>query len=349
MKLRIQLDKDRVINSIKTATACLIGFFIAYFFELPMSAWILITIIVVMSAQINVGGVVIKSSMQFIGTIAGAFISGIVLVFFHDQTIPLTVILFLSIFGFSYLASSQRDVSNIGLLGATTVIMILLAQNPTYKTALLRFLEIMLGVGIAFIMSKFIFPVHAYQKIYDSIADTMEGCLHLYESLWQSKNSEQDFFSEEESKIINIFAIQRKLMREAINELSTKSVNKLTYNKLLKSQREIFRSICLMHQALVKIQFIPELNEQLDRFNQHVHLWLDEIVKGLKENNFKLESNTITNEELIPLIKGFTQASPPSPSQQLALDAFFFCTLNLVRELRRLTRLITLLIEKTGG
>lgn len=348
MDLHLPIEKDRLINSIKTAIACLIGFFIAEFFELPMSAWILMTIIVVMSAQINVGGVVIKSSMQFIGTIAGALVAGIVLVFFHDKTIPLTIILFLSIFGFSYLASSQRDVSNVGLLGATTVIMVLLSQDPSYKTALLRFLEIMLGVSIAFIMSKFIFPIHAYKKIYDSIADTMEGCLQLYGLLWKEGNENQDLFAEEEAKIINIFVVQRKLVKEAMNELSTRTANKLTYSKILKSQREIFRYICLMHHALTKLQFIPDLEDQLSLFNQHVYLWLEQIVKGLKENNFKLESDKITNKELIPLIKGFTQASPPSPSQQLALDAFFFCALNLVRELRKLTRLLMLLLEKQG-
>lgn len=348
MELRLKLDRDRLLNSAKTAVACLLGFFIARIFELPMSAWILITIIVVMSAQINVGGVVIKSSMQFIGTIIGALVSGIVLVFFKDQIVPLTCILFISIFAFSYIASNQRETSNIGLLGATTIIMILLAQEPTYKTALLRFLEIILGVSLAFVMSKFVFPIHAYQKIYDNIASIMDGCFQLYEALWENTHNEQDQFEEKEVSIINVFAAQRKLAREAVSELSSKTANQITYAKILKSQREIFRYICLMHQALTKIPPTLELEKHLSLFNQHVYLWLEQLVKGLKNNDFKLESGKITNKELIALIKGFTQTSPPSSSQQLALDAFFFCALNLVRELRRLTRLITLLVEKQG-
>ncbi|EKD75006.1 MAG: hypothetical protein ACD_44C00259G0003 [uncultured bacterium] len=382
--LRFHLDHDRFLNSVKTALACLIGFLLAHFFKIPMSAWILITILVVMSSQINFGGVVIKSSMQFIGTVAGALVSGFVLIFYHEQTLPMTLILFFSIFVFSYLASSPKEVSNAGLLGATTLVMILLSDNPTYQTALLRFFEISLAIFIAFFISKFFFPIHAYRKIYDSIAEGLTHYITLYEILWEKNAESYERFSCEEIKIINIFSIQRKLIYEASNELSNKTASKQTYNKILKCQRETFRYICLMHHAYLKIQYIPDLKDRLSLFNQQVDCWLRELIEALKTSSFKLESTKITNKELIPLILRTTflpkkteealldeegkeeknedqqlyeqneseasfisRLSPaPTPAQQLALDAFFFCALNLVRELRKLTRLVTLLVEK---
>ncbi len=354
MEIHFQLEKDRLINSTKTAIACLIGYAITYFFQMPMGAWILITIIVVMSNQINVGGVVMKSSMQLLGTMTGTLVSILILFLFGDHTLPITITLFFSIFIFSYLASSQKEMGIAGLLGATTVIITLLSPNPTYETALLRFLEISIGILLAFVISKFFFPIHAYQKIYDSIAKTMACYSQLYEALWEKNhieatenNVDHDSFSDIETQIISVFATQRKLIREAASELTFKAVNQATYSKILTSQRETFRYICLMHQAVLKIQFTPEQMQQLTAFNQHVYFWLDQLVKGLKGERFKLESNNVTKVELIPLIQGLKQL-PLSSSQQLAIDAFFFCALNLVRELRRLSRLISLLIAKRG-
>lgn len=347
MELHVQVNKDRLINSVKTAIACLTGFFIAYLFDLPVTAtaWILITIVVVMSAQINVGGVIIKSTMRFLGTLAGALASGLVLISFGDQTLTITIFLFISIFLFSYLASSSEEISNAGLLGAATVVMILLSQDPNYQTAIARFIEISLAIFIAFLVSKFIFPIHAYEKIYETIAENLENYIKLYELLWKQGINTQVFL-EQEVKIINIFAVQRKLMREAKNELTTRSANQRTYHKILTSQREVFRYICLMHHALLKSNLSPDIEKQLSLFNQHVYFWLEQLVKGLKNEGFKLKSDLITNTELVPLIQGITQASLPSSSQQLALDAFFFCALNLVKELRNLTRLVTLLINR---
>ena len=336
------INRERAINSLKTALACLICFFIAVFFRLPMAAWILITVIVVMGNQINLGGVIIKSSMQFIGSIAGALIAMIILLLYGDQVLPLTIVLFISITFFSYLATSRGVKSNIGLLGATTIIMILMSQSPTYKIAILRFAEISLAILVSFLVSKFIFPIHAYKKIYSSIAETLISYTHLYASVWEKEN--EDFFNEEE-KIINIFSEQKQLIFEARNELSRKIASKLTYKKVLGSQREIFRYICLMHHAVHKTQFTTEQKQQILLFNQHIDYWFKQLVRALKEKNFKLECNLITSKELAPLIKSASETSTLASSQQLALDAFFFCAINLVREIRRLTRLIALMVS----
>ncbi|MBI5448257.1 MAG: FUSC family protein [Gammaproteobacteria bacterium] len=345
MDLRLNVDNERLINSIKTAIACLLGFFAAHFFNLPMAAWVLITIIVVMSTQINVGGVVIKSTMRLLGTLVGALASGLVLLVYDDHTLAVTVFLFLSIFIFSYIAGSPKDISNVGLLGAATVVMIVLSDDPTYKTAILRFIEISIAILIAFIVSKFLFPIHAYQKIYEAIAATLENYIELYQLVWIQDTGTQAFLEKEE-KIIAIFATQRKLMHEAGNELSKKSLDKATYANILTSQREIFRYICFIHHALIKLETGLPLEKQVSLFNQHVYFWLEQLAKSLRERHLTLDINDISNHELLPLIREF-ENMPTLPSEQhLILDAFFFCALNLVRELRNLTRLIGLLIEK---
>lgn len=346
MTIALKLNKERLLNSVKTALACLIAFSIVYYFKLPMGAWIIITVIVVMGNQINVGGVVLKSIIQFFGVVTGTLIALVLLYIYGDQAIALTITLFISIFLFSYVASSEKEYHSAGLLGATTIIVILFSENPTYQTALYRFFEISTGIFIAFLISKFILPIHAYQKMYGTMAEVSEHFSTLYASLWKKSTEEHDFFSEQEEAVIAIFSKQRELVKEAMNELSTRIVNRTMYSKVLNSQRQVFRYICLMHQALLKSPIPPELMPHVGLFNDHVQWWLEQLSRGLKERDFKLESNKISSRELIPLLQGLNATPLPSSSHQLAVDAFFFCALSLVRELRRLTRLSIILIDR---
>lgn len=343
--LGFKLNKERLINSLKTALGCLIAFAIIYYFNLPLGAWILITVIVVMGNQINVGGVVSKSIIQFFGVVIGTLISILLILLYGDKTLALTITLFISIFIFSYMASSEKEYHSAGLLGATTLIVILFSQDPSYQTAFYRFFEISTGILIAFIVSKFIVPIHAYQKIYTSMADVVDHFVVLYQTLWQKKEAETDPFSSQEEEVITIFSKQRELVNEAMNELSTRVVNRDTYAKILNSQRQVFRYICLMHQALEKSPIPSELMPHLGLFNDHVIWWLEQLSRGLKAKDFKLESNKISTRELIPLLQGLNAMPLPSSSHQLAVDAFFFCAISLVRELRRLTRLSKIVIN----
>src|SRR4051812_20245760 len=83
-----ELDTDRLIHSLKTALACILGYLLFEKLHFDNEQWVIITIIVVMCAQLNVGSVLQKSYMRFLGTLIGAVIATLTLVLFgKDETI----------------------------------------------------------------------------------------------------------------------------------------------------------------------------------------------------------------------------------------------------------------------
>jgi len=143
-------NSNRAINSFKTAIACLIGYLVVVFSPLPQPQWIVITILVVMSAQSTIGGMLIKSHMRFWGTLAGGLISIVALFLVGNDVWGVALVLLTATLLFAYIAGSSGDISAAGVLGGVTVVMIMLAHNATVLMAGERLLEIILGIGIAF-------------------------------------------------------------------------------------------------------------------------------------------------------------------------------------------------------
>ncbi len=125
-----RLSKERVIASFKTALACLIGLIIGELLHLSMPQWVLITIVVVMATTIRIGGTIQKSYFRLLGTLIGAVLAAGTLYLLGDQPTIIHILLILLLAVFSYLASSSSDISQFGLLGATTMVMILDARTP---------------------------------------------------------------------------------------------------------------------------------------------------------------------------------------------------------------------------
>lgn len=125
------IDTERLIHSFKTSVACIAGFLLAKIVGLRADQWIVITIIVVMCAQLYVGSVMQKSYLRFLGTIIGCLFATITIIFFGDSFLSILITIALSSFIFSYIATSQESLSYMGTLGAVTTIIIMLGQKPT--------------------------------------------------------------------------------------------------------------------------------------------------------------------------------------------------------------------------
>ncbi|WP_243470143.1 FUSC family protein, partial [Coxiella burnetii] len=192
-----RLSKERVIASFKTALACLIGLIIGELLHLSMPQWVLITIVVVMATTIRIGGTIQKSYFRLLGTLIGAVLAAGTLYLLGDQPTIIHILLILLLAVFSYLASSSSDISQFGLLGATTMVMILDARTPTLKTALDRTLEIFLGIVIAILVTRFIFPAHAKKLLRFSIANTIKQFQALYKLFVTHKLTKESLAEQE--------------------------------------------------------------------------------------------------------------------------------------------------------
>src|SRR5262245_30678746 len=100
----IDFSSPRIINSFKTALACLIGYGLVLWTPLPQSQWIVITILVVMSAQTSIGSLFIKAKMRFWGTVCGAVVSVGIILLCDNHPPSLAAAIFISTLIFAYVA-----------------------------------------------------------------------------------------------------------------------------------------------------------------------------------------------------------------------------------------------------
>ncbi len=310
------------------------------FTPLPQAQWIIITVLVVMSAQSTLGGVLIKSQMRFWGTVAGAAFSVLTLLFFGIDPWVIGTVLFITILFFSYMAGSTGDVSAAGTLGAVTIAMMLLIPNPNIAVAGARFLEIIIGIVLAFLVSRFIFPIHAHALLLRGFADTLLDLRRHFDLCWTNRSAEWTLTDVElDEKITKAFPIMRKLLHESKFELGKNHPDLAKYQNVFNSLIKIYRAINMLyyseHSSREAIVVIEEL-KGLDHFKQQASaliLQLSEAItsKKVKEVDFLIADWAHYMEtEFKPMVQ------QKEYSHIAAVNAFLFAVKLLTVELRKL-------------
>lgn len=244
------IDADRFIHGVKTALACLIGYVITKAVDFPVDQWLIITILVVMCSQLNVGGMLQKSYMRFLGTFTGSAIALFVLHFFGQNDIAIAIAITFSAMLFSYIATGEKSYSEAGTLGVVTVVIILISDNPSFIFALERVLEITLGIIIAAVISQFVLPIHARENLTLNQANTIRKLRNYYFATMFSDSSETaDSYQVLDEDIAKSLVQQRKLAGDAIREFFGEKFNLYDFRQLLYAEKEILRAISVMQYA----------------------------------------------------------------------------------------------------
>jgi uncharacterized membrane protein YccC len=339
------LDKDRLTNSVKTALACLIGFIITKSTHLPVDQWLIITIIVVMCAQINVGSMIQKSTMRFLGTLAGSIVAAITLLTVGTDTVAAGCVITLSAMLFSYMATGKSNISESGTLGAVTVTIILVSQNPTLTTALGRFLEISAGILIAALVSQFILPIHARDALRRKQIQIIRLLRSYYLATFLANQNEEGSYDyhEIDEAIINSILTQRKLATEAISEPFAKKIMIVSqFSNLLWCEREMQRAITFMHHAYKSSPESKKIFSNMIILND----FHDKIGNAFETIATHLEDDTLKELEVelpsVQSIKNILRAEKNNLSQDdiTYTNAFLFCAEILVARLSDLVHFI---------
>ncbi|MDQ8039333.1 MAG: FUSC family protein [Rickettsiella sp.] len=339
------LDSNRLIHSLKTAIAFLIGIFIVRVFAFPQRGqWILISILVVMCAQSRVGAMMQKSYMRFLGTVIGASIAALTLWLAYPNVVWTTLILCLTTALFSYIADSPGYFSEAGPLGAVTTVIILVGQDPSYTSVISRFFEISLGIIIALLVSRFIWPLHSRTQLRFVVTITLQDLEKLLQQLkiFFSPEAEKTF-QDYESKIISRFANQTKLLDEVLRESFGRTPLALMFNDILQGEREILRCINLMKSALINFSSATRLifnqQEQVQKIYELSNQLFTSLIEHFNMKSKALVALNITSDwkekmqqELNTLIM--------STSDKLAVDLFIFSAGNLITQLNKMNSLV---------
>ena len=346
------LSGERLIASFKTALACFIGTLIGKILHLAMPQWILITIVVVMATNIRIGGTIRKSYFRLLGTIIGAFLAAVSLFFIGNHPDIIHFLLILLIGVFAYLASSSTDIAQFGLLGATTMVMILDARAPTLKTAVDRTLEIFLGVLIAIIISRFVFPRHSKKLLRASITHTLQQFQTLFDFFVTKELTPNSLREQEkiENNMISDILKQSLLLQEAINEDPRVKKKRFIYQAIFLLERKLLRSIYMLRQTILaestQIRDFSQ-NKELAELH-HGILDLFNFLNTLSSNQTPSISLPL-KEEIYKVIDKVIQLlfqSTGEAYQIINIHAFEFCLEHLVGVLYKLEKWLRKLDSK---
>lgn len=334
---------ERTIHSFKTAIACLLGLIIAQFLHVGAGQWIVITILVVMCAQINVGSMLQKSYLRFLGTLTGSLLAALTLELFGANPLVISIVIILAAWIFSYIATGQKSYSDAGTLGAATTAIILLVPEPTLLVALTRCLEITLGIVIAALVSQFVLPIHAGFLLRRNQAETIRQLRDYYETLLIKKDSGKglQLSLNLDEAVVGALIKQRKLAKEASQELIGKNFNFPQFNHALWCEKEILRAITYMHHALnacgeIK-HWIISL-ESLKVFNQNVITAFNKIAENIEKKN----TVEITLPDLTYLKADILRENPKlSADNAIYTNSFLFCAEELIARMKKLIKIIS--------
>lgn len=276
------LDHYRIIHSIKTAIACLIGLALEKYYNWPSGQWVPITIMVVMSAQTRFGGALRKAYMRFLGTVAGVTITAITLLLFGTNLITMFIVVFLACLCFTYIASNKGDINYAGTLGGVTVLLTLTATNTDVYVTIQRGLYIAIGIIIALFMSRFFFPIHARDLFRFSIGNTLHNLQKLYASTIKMhiEKNQQVADPNLETIIIENLAEQPRLIFEACTGSRAFAAKKELFNAILNSEKRIHRFVNLLYGSLAEIHDQDYLKTYLNSLHE-LHLTIEQELDNL--------------------------------------------------------------------
>lgn len=344
-----RLDGDRLVHSLKTAIALLFGLLISYLFKLPLQGrWVVITILVVMCAQSRVGAILQKSYMRFLGTVIGASVASLTLWLVYPNVVFTILILCVATAVFSYIADSPSTWSEAGPLGAVTLIIIVISPNPNFYTVMSRFLEINLGIIIALLVSRFIWPLHSRTQLRYILIDTLGNLKDLAQKLEEFIPTNDDNVKPQEvseNKVLNNIGIQKKLFKEVISESFGRSNLDETFKNILDAERETLRCITLMRNALMNFS-----DQNILIFNQHAEVQkIYQITQSLFQRGIDSLRGKDKEQEIESLenfsdwkkeIKFQFKSLEINQSDQFAIDLFIFSADRLLVQLHTLIILI---------
>lgn len=280
------IDIERLIHSIKTVIAVLIAIVLTRLIGFKADQWIVITILVLMCAQIYVGSVFQKGYLRFFGTCVGCLIGISTFLIFGDSLFVIALTICFSSFIFSYIATGNERFTYACTLGAVTTALIMLSHDPTVTYAVQRFLEISSGILIATVISQFVLPIHAKTHLRRTQAKTLTEMRNYYQTCVINQDDDLKQHDEFEENLVKLLSKQRQLAKEAKREPFGSDFNPERCIQLLAYEKEILRAIDFMHLAMVNIQNGRSYLAQLpifQSFNQNIIANFNELITAVEQ------------------------------------------------------------------
>lgn len=313
-------DQQIVIRSIRLSLTCIILFLITWYYQVPESAWCLITVWFVMYEYTTVGGVFTKGIYRFTGTFLSAFYGVLIIYFCQNNMIVNVLALTPAVLLYSYYFMDGER-AYIAVIGCVTLTIVLLNYNRI-DLAILRTFNIILGVAGSMFMIRFFYPQYAR----DSLIKTQVQLINLLaqmltnyldESLSLEKIKEN--YAQYERNIIGKFSVFHRLAHEAKIETSKTPLYITYHNAAFEHIGHIFRLTSV---------FINYLTTDNSRFDPWIMANVRILLSNLQSIQKGLEAHVSTRHSpaLIPIEKITKKRT--IKNENIKFVEILFCNIN---------------------
>jgi uncharacterized membrane protein YgaE (UPF0421/DUF939 family) len=152
---------------------------------------------------------------------------------------------------FTYIATEEGSISYAGVLGGVTVVLTLTGLNVDRYYALQRGFYIVIGIAIALLVSRFVFPLHARERLRSSVADTLCNLRNLYFAMVQGGKADAEKMHDLNVHITKLIGEQIQLISEAsLGSRYFALHKKALFKEIYSSERRLYRLINLMERSL---------------------------------------------------------------------------------------------------
>lgn len=204
----LKMKHLRVAYSLKLAIAVSVIMFIVDLFKIPQGRWIVTSVYVVIQPYEE--ETLTKAIKRFKGTIIGVIIYISIFTFF-PHIIPLELLLLILMFFYFF----QKDYDKKVVCTALMTLSLGLSRSTVGSLAFYRFFFVIIGIGIALMVNKLIFP----QSIKNSIYDLKERYLELTNKLLYELKSilyEEKYNENTVKLLLDCNLIESKLMENKL-------------------------------------------------------------------------------------------------------------------------------------
>lgn len=280
------IDQQKTIRTLRLSLTCIFLFLITWYYQVPESAWTLVTIWFVMYEYSTVGGVFTKGFLRFTGTALSA-VYGMIIVYFCANN-PLINIMALvpGLFLYAYFFMGG-DKTYIGTIGAVTLTIVLLNYNDI-DTAVLRVFNVIIGIIGSMFMIRFFYPQYARNKVLEvqlsfitQLADLLESYLDPEKSLATIHTE----YLELEHKILDGFTFYNRHISEA--KIETKNAPFFIPHSIAAMQhfRRLFRlfSVFIYYLSTEEIRADPWVCDQLSKLLSNLRMLQRKLLKQDEE------------------------------------------------------------------
>lgn len=341
LKTKVSFTRYGLINSLKTTFACLLGLLITTLLQIRQPQWVLISTLIVMSSQYRLGGALQKGYARLFATVVGSCLASGILFLFVGHPLLLHLVLFIFIASFTYLATTSAENSYAYSLGAVTMVIILVTSNPQLSNAFDRIIEILLGVSIGILVSRYVLPIHAEKILYRNMAYTLE----ILKKIYTLSISEKKTFNlnnrtiDLEEEIILHFSQQAQLLKEACAESSALKKNKFKYIVIIRLERRLLRSIYMLHLTLrLSLSKFHEIiaMPKFKALHQGIAIKIEELSKKICDHNVKLSPIELNKQYLEIAYTLRDTFDKYTFEDKNKIHAFIFCLGQVIKTLNRM-------------